>query len=265
MRILFFLLFCLVTSGLVHANCNDPLKDVSVDDICTRIMTYNSDIYSTQPALVVVLHGDSPFESPGYQYLFAKKLASMTENVVAVGLLRPGYSDPTNRTSAGNRGEAVGDNYDLERTAQIKQAIDALEERYQPRKVVLVGHSGGAAIAANIIGLYPGEIDHAFLVSCPCDVSQWRSDMFSLTQEAVFSGDISVLSPHMLANTVSDDTRVSLIVGSEDVVTRPYLSERYMELLKSYGVSVTMTIIQGEHNILLTTDVLTAVARAVKD
>lgn len=264
MRFLFSFVL-LITSYATVAECDNSPKNVSIDGTCTRIMTFTSEAKLTNPTLVIVLHGDSPFQPPGYQYIFAKKLALMTKNVVAVGLLRPGYTDPQNRTSGGNKGESIGDSYDIERISQIMLAVDALVERYHPSKVVLVGHSGGAAITANLIGLYPGKIDLAFIVSCPCDVSQWRKDMFALTREPVFEGDIPALSPHTLAKSVSEDTHVTLIVGSQDVVTRPYLSKQYMEQLKESGVPVVLKMVPGGHDILLNTEVLAAVASTLND
>jgi hypothetical protein len=44
------------------------------------------------PVLVVVLHGDAPFSRPAYQHTFAAKVAATHREVVAVGLLRPGYT-----------------------------------------------------------------------------------------------------------------------------------------------------------------------------
>jgi pimeloyl-ACP methyl ester carboxylesterase len=63
----------------------------------------------------------------------------------------------------------TGDNWNATNTDAIANAIGALKRRYHARKVVVVGHSGGAAIAANILGRHPELIDAALLVSCPYD------------------------------------------------------------------------------------------------
>lgn len=142
-----------------------------------------------------MLRGDAPFNNPGYQYRFAKLVADKNSNVVSVGMLRPGYSDPMGRTSDGVKGDAIGDNYDEKRVNQIAQAIEYPKSMYSPSKVILAGHSGGAAISANIISLFPLLIDHAFIVSCPCDVNAWRKNMFLLTNKSIFRGNIDTLSP----------------------------------------------------------------------
>jgi protein-S-isoprenylcysteine O-methyltransferase Ste14 len=46
--------------------------------------------------------------------------------------------------------------------------------------VVVAGHSGGAAIAANILGRRPALIDAALVVSCPCDVELRSSPLACL-------------------------------------------------------------------------------------
>src|SRR5579883_2560506 len=46
--------------------------------------TFKSGSLSEHPDLVVVLHGDAPFNKPDYQYAFAAKAAAINDNVVAV-------------------------------------------------------------------------------------------------------------------------------------------------------------------------------------
>ncbi|MBV8135723.1 MAG: hypothetical protein JO121_08830 [Deltaproteobacteria bacterium] len=51
---------------------------------------YKSAKLSTHPHLIVVIHGDAPSVNPSYQYVFAKGAAAALDDVVAVGILRPG-------------------------------------------------------------------------------------------------------------------------------------------------------------------------------
>ncbi len=82
-------------------------------------------------------------------------------DVVAVGLLRPGYIDPQGNRSDGERGESVGDSINVTNTEAIADAISGLRGRWNARKVVVAAHSGGAALAANILNRHPSLIDHA--------------------------------------------------------------------------------------------------------
>jgi pimeloyl-ACP methyl ester carboxylesterase len=74
-----------------------------------RVNAFASEEKGESPVLVVVIHGDAPFNEPDHQYVFAAKVAANHRDVVAVGLLRPGYSDPEGNTSDGERGLAAGD------------------------------------------------------------------------------------------------------------------------------------------------------------
>ena len=112
---------CLFCANLVHAGCEDISNELLADNKCTQISTYRSIDVTDKPVLVVVLHGDSPFNNSGYQYRFAELVANMNANLISVGMLRPGYTDPSGRTSDGVKGDAIGDNYDEKRVTEIAQ------------------------------------------------------------------------------------------------------------------------------------------------
>jgi predicted esterase len=250
-------------TNLVHAGCGDILNEIFAGNSCTKIRTYRSADVSDKPILVVALHGDSPFNNPGYQYRFAKLVANKNSNVISVGMLRPGYTDPLGRTSDGVKGDAIGDNYDKKRVNQVAQAITELKKLYSPSKVILAGHSGGAAITANLISLFPLLIDHAFIVSCPCDVNAWREDMFSLTKKSIFRGNIETLSPIDLVEHLSKKTIISIFVGKDDKVDRPILSEKYKTAATKEGLKVTLEVIDGQHDIFLSPDIINAITEIV--
>ena len=89
-----------------------------------------------------------------------------------VALTRPGYTDDQGRISEGH---TLGrrDNYTPRNIAAVGGAIAALKSHYRPRRVIYLGHSGGAAIGGVLIGKSRGLIDAAVLVSCPCDIPRW--------------------------------------------------------------------------------------------
>ena len=250
-------------TNLVHAGCGDILNEIFAGNSCTKIRTYRSADVSDKPILVVALHGDSPFNNPGYQYRFAKLVANKNSNVISVGMLRPGYTDPLGRTSDGVKGDAIGDNYDKKRVNKVAQAITELKNLYSPSKVILAGHSGGAAITANLISLFPLLIDHAFIVSCPCDVNAWREGMFSLTKKPIFRGDIETLSPIDLVEHLSKKTIISIFVGKDDKVARPILSEKYKTAATKEGLKVRLEVIDGQHDIFLSPDIINAITEIV--
>jgi pimeloyl-ACP methyl ester carboxylesterase len=142
-----------------------------------RVEVYRSATLRSHPTLLLVLHGDAPFNKPDYHYTLARQVAQANPDVVAVGLLRPGYTDPSGHQSAGQRGEATGDNYTPAAIDAVAGALTTLKARYQAGRVVLAGHSGGAAIAADLLGRHPGLADAALLAACPCNVATWRAHM----------------------------------------------------------------------------------------
>jgi predicted esterase len=236
-----------------HA-CRSPVEDewVRGGPECLHFQLYRSAALSTRPDLVVVLHGDAPFTNPSYQYALARRISSETDNVIAVGLLRPGYTDAEGYRSSGTRGRAVGDNYTPEIIDAITQAIQAMIDAYLPGRVFVVGHSGGSAIAADLIGRHPGLANGAVLVSCPCDVPSWRLHMDSVQHLPIWRTAIRSLSPLDLASHVDPRTTVRVVVGTMDSVTPDRLSHAYAERLKAHGVPVESIDIPGVgHEIFL--------------
>jgi len=111
-----------------------------------KIKIFRSEKLLAHPRLIVVLHGDSPFGPPSYQYAFARSVAAQIENVVVAAVLRPGYSDGSGQKSDGVRGETTGDNYTPAVVDEIAGAVEELKLKFRPTETILVGHSGGAAI-----------------------------------------------------------------------------------------------------------------------
>lgn len=213
---------------------------------------YESKVLGAHPVLVVVLHGDGPppYQFPSYQYVFASKVAAENRNVVAVGLLRPGYTDPQGHHSQGCSGQRDGDNWDAQNTDAIADAISALKHRYRASQVIVAGHSGGAAIAANILGRRPGLIDAALLVSCPCgDVNHWRAGMLRLTGFPVFKGDIASLSPIDQIAGIDRRVPVVLMTGTDDKVAPLTVAEHYRAVATRAGKDVRLIDLPGRpHN-----------------
>ena len=177
------------------------------------------------PILVVFVHGDAPFNKPDYQYAFAGNVAATHRDVVAVGLLRPGYTDPQGNKSDGERGQATGDSLNVTNTEAIAVAIGGFKHRWNARKVVVAAHSGGATLVANVLGRHLASIDEALLVSSVFDVAKWRQHMLEQTGAPVFQGKIESLSPIEQITGMSDQVEVTLMVGAQDEVVPPSFSE----------------------------------------
>lgn len=233
----------------------------------TRV--YTGPAASESPVLVLVLHGDLPDPPPSYQYEFAKVIANTVENVVATGVLRPGYRDPTGARSSGDMGGAVADNYTPQVVDAVAGVVRELAKDYRARKTILVGHSGGAAIAANLLGRQPDVAQGAVLVACGCDPRAWRATRWAETGNPIFDGPTRSLLPLDLAPDVAPGTIVRMVVGQDDDVAPPQHSRAYATALRERGVDVSVEVLPGlGHNILFAPrvldalrDVLTALSR----
>jgi predicted esterase len=216
----------------------------------TRI--YRSATLDQAPTLIVVLHGDSPFAPPSYQYRFAQQVTDKIENAVVAPILRPGYADDTGDRSDGKRGLTTGDNYTPEVVRAVAIAVEQLKARFHPAHTVVVGHSGGAAIAADILGQSPSVADAALLVSCPCDLSRWRMHMLKRQANPMWLIPVSSISPLAAAGNTPASLHVHMIVGSEDDVAPRWLTQEYADALRKHEVNVGVTVAPGlKHDILL--------------
>ncbi len=211
--------------------------------------------------LLVVLHGDAPFHNPGYQNGFAQQVAKATPGSIAVALLRPGYSDPFGMKSDGDRGFAVGENYTPADVADIAEALRQMRTDWKVSGLVLVGHSGGAAIAANVAALNPGLVDRLFLVGCPCDVPAFRKHMARAQWDPMWLLPVKSLSPIDTLDQMQKGIIITAISGADDPVALPEYARAYIDKAKSRGLDATMITLPGEgHEILLNQRVIDTVA-----
>src|SRR4029450_13721440 len=103
-------------------------------------------------------------------------------------------------------------------------------------------------IAANMLSRHPALIDAALVVSCPCDVEQWRQHMFQLTGQPVFQGMLDTLSPVEQITGMSEQANVTMMVGSKDKEASPGLSECYQAVAAPLGKKVKLVQLQGKEH-----------------
>lgn len=231
-------------------------------------LLYGQAFYSVQrtatPVLVVVVHGGSPAHQPDYQYKLAQQVAQATTDVVAVGVLRLGYVDPAGHRSPGWRGLTTGDNYTPAAVEALAATVRALRRRYQARRVVLVGHSGGAVLVGDVLGHDPVLADAAVLAACPCNVRAFRQHMARRQRNPLWWQPVPLLSPQDVVGGVRPGLRVSVVTGLADPVALPVYSQRYVAALRARRVAARLLELPGQgHEILLTPPVLAEIKRLV--
>ncbi len=236
--------------------------DVPQGQLKTKI--YGTGSHSENPVLVVVLHGDGlgRLPRPSIQYAIAQAIAEGFESeglrhlrfddVVAAGILRPGYTDPDGDQSDGRMGTRTGDNHTREVTEAVVAVVNTLKKELNARAVILMGHSGGATISANILALYPDTADAALLVACGCDMKASRARLYEITGNKGFTEPTTSLDPMDYAHLISAEKKVRLVVGENDDRTFPEDMYRYAGVLEANGVDVAVTVVAGrDHNDIL--------------
>lgn len=212
--------------------------------------------------LVVVLHGDAPTAPPSYQYAAAEQFAAAVPESAVVAVLRPGYADPAGHRSPGERGLTNGDNYTADRIAAVADTIAALRQRYPNARTILVGHSGGAAIAADLAGTRSGLVDGLVLAGCPCMLAEWRAGMEKRMPEAPFEAPVDSLDPLQTVGGIPTTLRAAVLVGAKDEIAPPALSRGYAEALALRGVATDFRILPDKgHEILDDPEVVAALQR----
>lgn len=230
---------------IINTNCSpaDNLNWVIGEDECLRIITLNRDVSVSLDTLVVYLHGDGPRGGPS-DYLKHIARRVYKNNAAHVILMRPGYYDSDRYQSTGfsYRRERRGRNTNAQYVKEIALAIKKLKDYHKPNQVIIAGHSGGAAIAALILGRHPGIANGAILVACPCNLQK------QVAMLGVSSG-LGALSPHDYVENITPDVTVIALTGTRDDNTFPILAIEYIEKLKKNNINATFISVKGEtHN-----------------
>ena len=239
------LLAVLIATSACASPCETDDFETKVTGLsqCLLIKRYGP----TDPTVLVVwLHGDVSSGGPAnYHFRLAQKTAERlsASNVMSVALVRPGYPDgegATSTVSLLNSGRS--DHYTQENIAEVGAVIEKLRAKYRPKSVIIVGHSGGAATAAVLLGMKPQLAEAAVLVACPCELVSWRRRQ--ARREWTRSEN-----PTRWAEKIAASTRIIALTGSRDDNTPPDLAKTYVELLRSRGIDATFQAIDGAtHN-----------------
>jgi pimeloyl-ACP methyl ester carboxylesterase len=212
--------------------------------------------------MLVWFHGDISSGGPAnYHFGLAQKAAEdfSTSGVMSVALVRPGYPDGSGASSTVSPLDAGrSDHYTQENIAEVGAVVEKLRLKYKPKTVIIVGHSGGAATAAILLGMKPQLADAAVLVACPCELVSWRSSRQGPWPRSE--------NPTRWAEKIPASTRVIALTGTSDDNTSPNLASTYVDLLRSRGIDATFQPVAGAtHNSALRSpDVFAAIAKLLQ-
>lgn len=210
---------------LQNPKCNSNYRSAvnSLKDHCIRLVTSDPQQSQTKE-LVIYLHGDYGIGGSSYMNTIAAHFSTPTR--MNITLIRPGYFDDEGNFSTGNSLGVTStkiagrlDNYTRENVDIIADAILNLKKHYKPKRILIIGHSGGAAIASLILNFYPELIDGALLINCPCDIKHWRPDWEHS------------LSPIEHIDKINPKVQIHVISGAEDEAVYPESGKDYTQKL----------------------------------
>jgi predicted esterase len=249
--------------------CDSTISESQIQWIETALgqqksVVVRSSSLRAEPILIIFLHADSPFGDPVYQYDLVREITETAENTIAVSILRPGYRDSCGDKSEGNVGHKMGDNYTTEVVESLATMISRIQNQTSPSKTIVMGHSGGAALAALLASRYSDLQDQSILVSCPCILPSWRASMSKLMDNPSWLEPMPGISPIEDVAKLDPSRAVHLWVGDEDKITPPFLSVEYSERARTMGKDVSHTVVSGgDHDMILQDEVLDLVLQSI--
>jgi pimeloyl-ACP methyl ester carboxylesterase len=222
---------------------------------CLVMRRYGADSSSAPKAMLVWLHGDLSSGGPAdYHFRIAENAARgfAKDDILSIALVRPGYSDGSGNTSGGSNYDR-SDQYTADNIREVGAAIEHLREKYNPGRVIIIGHSGGAATAAVLLGMQPTLADGVVLVSCPCDLVAWRAGKRTWRRSE---------DPMRWAAKARPPVKVIALTGSQDQNTSPELAQTFVAALKAAGIVASFEIVAGatHSSTLVSPDVSRAIA-----
>lgn len=223
-------LFLATSAEVTAETCSPPdnVASVSGADQCLAIKTYMPG--APAETLVIALHGDLS-RGGAADYIFQVASRAVEFGAIGVAMIRPGYTGDGRKSSGvATRNQNRSDMYRGAEIDSMAAAVAALKKHHAASRVVLVGHSGGAAIAGVMLGRSAPLVDAVLLVSCPCDVPRWRTERGRKPFE-------NAESPIRYLSAVPKTAMIFALTGDNDRNTFPRLGRDYVAAAKALGLS----------------------------
>jgi len=166
---------------------------------------------------------------------FAETIA-MDSDITTIAIALPGYSNSStnNLKSLSHKGEenlAATKDY----IVFLNDLVKSLKEKYNASTINLIGHSAGGMMSATLTGYNPNLIQTLTVAGGRFDVEN--------------NSDKSLISITNYINNIKKDTKILLIYGTKDKISKPNVTiEFYKKALKK-GLSVNILKIDGAEHI----------------
>lgn len=217
----------------------DPMQWIDGGKYCLAMRLTGRIDDGKAKKLVVLIHGDVSTGGPA-DYMYKRAVALGNDDTIAVALIRPGYEDSNGNVSQGSHNNRR-DHYTATNIDAIADAILRLKKRYGVTRTIVMGHSGGAAITGVMLGKHPGIADAAVLISCPCNIPEWR-------RQRGRNSWLKSLSPHTFVDGIPSASTIIAITGNKDDNTGPDLGKSYVKTLRIRGIDASfLGVVGGTH------------------
>lgn len=168
---------------------------------------------------------------------FAENI-NLETDITTVAIALPGYSySSTNRLYALTHTK----NATLH-TAATKKYIEFLSHllqdlktKFHAKSLTVVAHSAGAMMTATVLGFKPGLIQNAALAG-------GRYDIHKITK-----GKKGLISAVDYIDNIPKDTKIAIIYGTKDTISKPKVSKEFYKLAKSKGLNVQLVKVNSPH------------------
>ena len=225
--------------------CSELPPERTVSDLkggCLALMPIGPAALSSK-TLIVMLHGDGQGRLNQLQIerwtLLGRSLQGPDRSVFF--LIRPGYQSPAGNSSGW--ANPRDDDYTPQNMERVAGALRVLRETYKSEKLILIGHSGGAATSSIVLGKHPGVADAALLLGCPCDVPPWR--LHRNAQRGISGGWPNSLNPLAFIADIPVGTPVIAVTGAQDDNTLPEFAKRWVETANAKSIKARFEEISG--------------------
>ena len=235
---LFVFALMLLYVNQADARCESPdnLNYVSGSEHCLAIKTLSPPGDSAK-TLVVALHGDLS-RGGDADSTISVAMRAASYGAIGVGMARPGYT-LDGRTSSGEATRDLhrDDRFTFSEISSIAVAVASLKKHHDAKRVVMVGHSGGSIISGVILGGAAPLVDAAILVSCPCNMVEWR---YSHNRRPFANAE----SPSDYLSLVPKTSKIFALTGERDENTWPELAQDYVKKARSMGLDAIFLMVE---------------------
>ena len=232
----------------------DFIKHVAIKEGCVGLLALNK-IDKSKKNLIIFLEGDYRGKNPNnvkQKYNMKQAIKEQDGKINFFYMARTGhkYSSRTRSTGKRTNSQMSGDwNAIYKKSWEARRltgaAIKKLKEHYQPDKLIVMGHSGGAGDTLMIAGKMPGLIDIAIASGCDC-LSGWPNAEWNLWNGKPEEQPWESVSNQIVH--IDPKTKIILLHSKNDEWCPFKNTEEYARRAKEQGLDVTFHALGGSHN-----------------